>query len=111
MEHKPKDRRLETRCPIEAKVIVRKNTGEIIPATAANISGGGMSLHVRQPSSLSVGEAVAVDVELPDDPGRPFASWGLATVVQCDGCHFGLQLCAAIFDPGFEPGEERAPEL
>src|ERR1035441_2230228 len=72
MEHEPTERRTEARFPIEAKVIIRKNSGETISAIAANISGGGMLLHVERLSSLSVGEAVAVEVELPDHADKPF---------------------------------------
>ena len=100
MEHEPTERRTEARFPIEAKVIIRKNSGETISAIAANISGGGMLLHVERLSSLSVGEAVAVEVELPDHADKPFATWGLAKVVRGDGRHFGIQLSAATFDPG-----------
>ena len=115
MGHQPTERRLETRYPTEAKVIIRKNSGETIPATAANISGGGMLLHVEQPSSVRIGEAVMVQVELPDNPGKPFASWGLARVVRFDDSHFGIQLSAGVFgpgfDPGFDPGDQPLPEV
>jgi c-di-GMP-binding flagellar brake protein YcgR len=111
MEHEPTERRLEARYPIEAGVIVHKHSGETISATAANISGGGMFLHVEQPSGLSIGDPVTVDVELPDDPDRPFAAWGIAKVVRFTGSHFGIQLSAAAFgsrdDPGVDPGAER----
>ena len=108
MEHESTERRIEARYPIEAKVIVHKNNGETIPATAANISGGGMWLHVEQPSGLSLGEAVTVEVELPDDPDKPFASWGLAKVIRFSGSHFGIQLSAATFAPDFGPGNAPA---
>jgi c-di-GMP-binding flagellar brake protein YcgR len=100
MEHQPTERRSEPRYPIEAHVIVHKNNGETISATAANISGGGMLLHVEQLSSLSLGEAVTVEVELPDEPDKPFVSWGLANVVRFNGSHFGVQLRAGTYGPG-----------
>ena len=110
MEHQPTERRLEARYPIEAKAIVRKNSGEIIRATAANISGGGMLLHVEQPSSFRIGEAVTVQVELPDDPDKPFAAWGLAKVVRFNDSYFGIQLSAGVFDPGSDPGSDPGDE-
>ena len=109
MEREPTERRLEARYPIEAKVIVHKNSGEAIHASAANISGGGMFLHVEQPSSLCIGDPVTVDVELPDDPDKPFVSWGLARVVRFTGSHFGIQLSAGTFGPGLDPGDESSP--
>ena len=103
MEHEPTERRMDLRYPTEAHVVIHKNNGETISATAANISGGGMLLHVEEISSLSIGEAVTVDVELPDEPDEPFASWGIAKVVRFDGSHFGVQLRAGTFDPGVVP--------
>jgi c-di-GMP-binding flagellar brake protein YcgR len=115
MEHEPNERRLEARYPIEAKVIVHRNSGESISATATNISGGGMLLHVEQPSGLRIGDPVTVDVELPDDPDKPFASWGIGKVVRLTGGHFGIQLKAGTFGPGdhpgVDPGAERLPEV
>ena len=99
MGHEPTERRLEARYPVEAKVIVRKSSGETLSATAANISGGGMLLHVEGPSGLRIGDAVTVQVELPDDPDKPFAAWGLAKVVRFTDNHFGIQLSAGTFDP------------
>ena len=90
-------------------MIVHKHSGETISATAANISGGGMFLHVEQPSGLSIGDPVTVDVELPDDPDRPFAAWGIAKVVRFTGSHFGIQLSAGTFGPGLDPGDESSP--
>ena len=103
MEHEPTERRIELRYPIEAHVIIHKSNGETISATAANISGGGMLLHVEELSSLSIGEAVTVEVELPEEPDKPFASWGIGKVVRFNGSHFGIQLCAGTFDTGVEP--------
>jgi c-di-GMP-binding flagellar brake protein YcgR len=97
MEHEPTERRTELRYPIEAQVIIHKQNGETISATAANISGGGMLLHVEELSRLSVGEAVTVEVELPDEPDKPFASWGIAKVVRFNGSHFGVQLSAGTY--------------
>ena len=109
MEHEPTERRLEARYPIEAKVTVHKNSGETISATAANISGGGMFLHVEQPSGLRIGDPVTVDVELPDNPDKPFAAWGLGKVVRFTGSYFGIQLSAGTFDKGEDPEAERLP--
>ena len=109
MEHEPTERSLEARYPIKAKVIVHKNSGETISAIAANISGGGMFLHVEQPSGLRIGDPVTVDVELPDDPDKPFAAWGIAKVVQFTGSYFGIQLSAGTFGQRDDPGAERLP--
>jgi hypothetical protein len=100
MKGEQAERRAEMRWPIEAKAIVHKNNGESISAVGANISGAGMLLHVEQVSKFSVGEEVTVEVELKDNPDRPFSAWGLARIVSIDGGHFGLRLCAGIFVAG-----------
>jgi c-di-GMP-binding flagellar brake protein YcgR len=107
MENEATERRVEARSPIEAKVIVRKSSGETIAATSVNISGGGMLLHVEDLSSLTIGEIVTVSVELPDDPDRPFASWGLAKVVRFNRGLFGVQLYAGTF----AVAEEGSPDV
>jgi len=101
------ERRRETRYPAQAKVIVHRESGDSIEATAANLSSGGMLLHVEPPAELSLGEAVTVDVELPDEPDKPFTAWGLAKIVRSDGCYFGLLLCAGTF----ESEDQVAPDV
>ena len=100
MEYEHTERRREARYPIEANVIVHKSSGECIPATAVNISSGGMLLHFEQPSEFSLDETVTVAVELPDNPGKPFAAWGTGRIVRIDGCRIGIQLRAGTFDSG-----------
>jgi c-di-GMP-binding flagellar brake protein YcgR len=99
MEQQPTERRIEARFPIEAKVLVRRNTGETVTAQATNLSGAGMSLCLGEPSGLSLGEKVAVEVALPDQTDKPFASWGLGRVAWLDGATFGVELSAATFGP------------
>lgn len=103
MEYEHTERRREARYPIEATVIVHKSGGATIRATAVDVSSGGMLLHVEQPSDFSVDEVVTVELELPDDPGKPFAAWGVGRVVRTDGCRCGVELRAGVFDPWNAP--------
>jgi c-di-GMP-binding flagellar brake protein YcgR len=100
MEHGRDDRRSEARYSIETKVMIHKSNGESIRATGSDISGAGMLLQVEQPSNFSVDEEVTVDVELPESPGKPFSSWGVAKITRIDGCRLGVHLCAGTFDTG-----------
>jgi len=81
-------------------VAVHTSSGETIRATAVNISSGGMLLHVGQPSQFCVDQEVTVEVELPDDPGKPFSGWGVAGIVRIEGSRFGIHLQAGTFVPG-----------
>jgi hypothetical protein len=100
MDSEPVERRREHRYPVEAKVVVRKSSGEVITTKAANISGGGMLLQTEPPVAFAIGDEVAVEVEVASEPGMPFASWGLARIVRVVGSCYGLQLSAGTFDSG-----------
>jgi hypothetical protein len=95
----PEERRRAERYPIEAHVTVRKQSGETIPATAANISSSGMLLRLAQPFPLRLGDEVTVEVALPDHPDKPLSAWGLGTVVRLDGLSSAVHLCAGSFHP------------
>ena len=94
------ERRKESRYPVEAKALVHKNSGETVAATAADISSSGMLLQVERPSQFEVDEVVSVEVELPDDAGKLFSTWGIARVARVDGCRFGIQLYGGSFESG-----------
>jgi hypothetical protein len=98
VEYQETERRKETRYPVEARVTVHKRGGGTVSAIAANISSAGMLLHVEQPLDFCEGEAVTVEVELPDNPGAPFSAWGLATVARIDRSMFAVRLQAGTFD-------------
>src|SRR5271165_5308378 len=98
MEHTPEERRSEARYPIEAKAMVRKKSGEGMQATALDISSSGMLLHLDQPFSLALDEAVTVDVELPEDSDKPFSSWGIGRVTRIDTCGTAIQLHGGQFE-------------
>jgi c-di-GMP-binding flagellar brake protein YcgR len=100
MKYVHADRRAEVRWPVEARAIIHKNNGESIPAVGANISAAGMLLRVEQASKFSVDEAVTVEVELKEEPDRPFCEWGLARIAFIDGDRLGIELSAGIFDAG-----------
>lgn len=100
------DRRRETRYPIEAKVIVRRQNGEAIAAMARNISASGMRLHFDQEDrSLAFDEEVTVEVELQGHPDKAFSAWGLGRVAHLDRTGAGVQLYAGHFDPPPEMSE------
>ena len=98
MKQETQDRRKEMRYPIHAGAIVHTSSGKTIPATATNISSFGMLLRIDPPSTLTIDDQVTVEIELPDDPGKPFSAWGVARVARIDGAYFGVQLCAGTFD-------------
>ena len=109
------DRRREPRYPIEAKVLVRRQNGEMIPAQAVDISASGMRLYLRQePCPLVLDEEVTVEVELRERPDKPFSAWGLGRVAYVDGAGAGIQLYGGHFDrlpvrPKDDPGISHAP--
>jgi hypothetical protein len=90
------------RYPIQAAVTVRNSSGAI-RASAANISASGMLLRVGQPTAFRIGEEVAVEVELPDNPGKPFSAWGLARVVRIEDGGFGSNYLPVLSIPGAIP--------
>ncbi len=98
MDREPGERRKEQRYPIRAGAVVHTSSGRTLPATATNISSFGMLLHIEQSSALAVDEQVTVEIELQDDPAKPFSSWGVARVARIDGSHFGVQLYGGTFD-------------
>jgi len=106
--HEGTDRRKEIRYPVEARVLVRKKSGEIVHATAVDISSSGMRLRLMEPPQLAIGEEITVEVELPDYPDRSFSSWGVGRIAYIDadgaGIGVGIQLSGGQFDPA-PPGE------
>jgi len=92
------DRRRAIRYPIEAQVTIHTKNGQAVTAKAINISSSGMLLQLSQPFPLSPGDEVTVEVDLPDEPDKALASWGLATVVRLDGLHSAVHLSAGHFD-------------
>lgn len=94
------ERRKERRYPIEANVLVKKESGEIIRAIAVDISSSGMRLQIdSQPFPLSLDERVTLDIELPELPEKPFSSWGLGRVAHIADETAGVQLFAGHFGP------------
>lgn len=100
MEQPSVERRREPRYPIQARVMVKKNNGQMIPATAINISSSGMRLHIeQQPCPLDQDEDVMIEVELPEFPDKPFSSWGVGRVAYIGAGGAGIQLHAGHFHP------------
>ena len=101
------ERRRETRYPLEAKVLIRKKSGETLRASAVNISSSGMRVCIEQePCPLQLDDEVTVEVELPDSPGKPFSAWGLGRVAYLDRAVAGIQLFGGEFDAHPEPDGE-----
>ena len=101
-ENKLTERRREIRYPSEAQVALMKKDGQVIRATAVDISSSGMRVRFGNQCPLAVDEELTVDVELPDQPDKPFSSWGVGRVAYVDGGDAGIQLFGGRFDP--EPG-------
>lgn len=101
-ENKGMERRKEIRYPAEAKVTLRKKDGQVIGATATDISSSGMRLQFDGPCPLALDDEITVDVELPDCPDKPFSAWGLGRVAYIARDYAGIQLFGGQFEP--EPG-------
>lgn len=98
-DHEPAERRREPRYPIEAKVRVWKRSGEMVCATAVDISSSGMRLRPCQACTLELDEEVSIQIELPESVDKPFSSWGLGRVVYINERGIGIQLFGGRFDP------------
>lgn len=106
VERKGVERRKEERFPIEAKVAVRKRDGETIHATAVDISSSGMRVRLAERGPFAVDEEVTVEVQLQEDPDRPFSSWGAGRIAYLHEGEVGIQLFGGKFDsvaPGVLP--------
>lgn len=94
------DRRREPRYPIGASVALKKNNGEIIRATALDISSSGMRLEIEQlPCPIALDEEITIEIELPEYPDKPFSMWGVGRVAHIGAGKAGIQLRAGHFDP------------
>jgi len=82
---------------METTVVVRKESGETIPARAVNISSSGMLVRLEGPLPFHVGETVTVEVQLSSHSDRPFSSWGIGQVVRLDGRRSAIHLRAGSF--------------
>jgi len=94
------ERRKELRYPIDARVIVRRRSGETLALRALDISGSGMRLCWEgQPAALALDEEVTVEIELAAEPDQPLWNWGLGRVAYIrEGCA-GIQVYGGQFDP------------
>jgi len=97
MEDGSLERRKELRYPLTAHVILSKENGERIAATAVDISSSGMQLRLDRPAALEADEVVTVEVELPDRPERPFSSWGIGRIAHLDSSRMGIELAGGCF--------------
>lgn len=100
MEQLSVERRREPRYPIQAKVMIKKDSGQTIPAMALDISSSGMRLHIDQhPCPLCLNENVTIEIELPDIPDKPLSAWGVGRVAHIGSGMAGIQLVAGHFHP------------
>jgi len=93
------ERRRAPRFPSSAKVVVRGHGGEAVCGTAVNISSSGILAQLDGQVSFRPGDEVTVEVALPEDPGKPFSSWGIGKVVRLDAEHAAMHLSAGSFYP------------
>jgi PilZ domain len=93
------ERRKEPRYPIDARVIVRRKSGEQVRLRAMDISGSGMRLCFEgQPPALALDEEVTIEIELAADPDEPLWNWGFGRVAYMrEGCA-GIQVYGGQFD-------------
>ena len=93
------DRRRAIRYPVEARVILKRRSGECVHAIATDISSSGMRLRFDAPCDLKYDDEVVVEVELPECPDRAFSSWGLGRVAHLGNGTAGIQLFGGEFGP------------
>jgi PilZ domain-containing protein len=109
MESRNMERRKAQRYAIRTKVVIRREHGEPISAVATDISSSGMLVHPDPPAPFHLGEAVTVEVELPEDSDQPFSPWGIGRIVRLDGEKSAIQLSAGCFcDDADAPGSTAA---
>ena len=107
MESDNLERRSAPRYPIPARVVVHRESGAPIPATAVNISSSGMLVCPDQPTPLAIGEAVTVEVELTSHCEKALSAWGIGRVVRVDSGCTAVQLHAGSFcSPASEADRE-----
>jgi hypothetical protein len=97
------DRRKEIRYPLAAKVILRTKSGEVLEASAVDISSSGMRLRFGKPCPLTRGQEITVEVELPDYPDKSFSAWGVGRIAYVDSDGAGIQLLGGSFDAAGPP--------
>jgi c-di-GMP-binding flagellar brake protein YcgR len=97
LESRDLDRRNAPRYTIPAGVILHRESGAPIPATAVNISSSGMLVRLEQPVRLKLGESVTVEVELSGHDRKALSNWGIGSVVRVDGDGAAIQLRAGHF--------------
>ena len=85
------------RYPLRAQVLLRRENGESVYATAIDISSSGMRLQIEGPASLELNEVVTVELELLDQPEKPFSSWGIGRIAHLDSDLMGVELSAGRF--------------
>ena len=99
VESNDSERRLAPRYTIPARVLMHREGGPQIPATAVNISSSGMLVRPDQPIPFDLGEAVTVDVELSCGCDKALSTWGIGVVARLDGECTAIQLHAGNFCP------------
>jgi len=93
------ERRKEVRYPVQAKAVIRKKSGQAVPATAVDLSSSGARLLIDPPGRLEVGEDVTIEVELSEDRDQPLFVWAAGKVVYIRGSASGIQLHGGHFHP------------
>jgi len=82
MGHHGSENRKEPRYPFCATAIIERSTGERVPASTVNVSGGGLLLRVEADSTMELGESVTCEVKLYGN--KPLQSWGRGRIVRVD---------------------------
>ena len=82
MKYGGSEHRKQTRYPLQTEAIIERTTGEGVPASTVNVSGGGVLLHLEEESALQIGETVTCGVRLYEQ--KPRQSWGTGRVVRVE---------------------------
>jgi len=98
---KRSEQRREPRYVLEAEALIERASGEKVPASTINVSGGGLLLLLNQPLALELGEVVTCGLRL--YAGKPLQSWGTGRVVRLSGSCVAIDFQAAAVSGSSDP--------
>jgi hypothetical protein len=97
--------RKELRFLVEAGATVEVcKSGEILHATTANMSGGGVLLDFEEPVQLAVGDRVICEFMVVHDADKPLPYWGVGNVARVENSRVAIELKGGGFCPSRSGG-------
>jgi len=104
------ERRKAPRYRINARVVIRNERGDPVPAVVVDISSSGMLVHLDWPNPFQIGEAVTLEVALPHGVDAPLSPWAIGSVVRLDGERSAIHLHAGSFQAGERKNDVLPPD-